>query len=142
MLASRRATGACSGRSVSGSRQKRLSQVRSLTDGREEALAQEGVLRVADDRVVFDTGRIHRECWPIEPDTLCLRFWFAVMPESSVAEMIQRSADGVRRAGTRHRSRHRALEKVTLVNERRATGVASSGLAQILALLRRCEMAP
>ncbi len=89
-------------------------------DGREETLVYEGVLRAADDRVVFDNGRIHGECWAIEPDTLTLRFGFAAAPESSVAEMIQLSADGVHRARTWHWFRHGVLEKLTLVRERRA----------------------
>ena len=79
----------------------------------------EGVLRATDDRVVFDNGRIHGECWAIEPDTLYLRFGFTAMPESNVTEMIQLSADGVRRARTWHWFRDSALEKVTLVRERR-----------------------
>lgn len=89
-------------------------------DGREETLVYEGVLRAADDRVVFDNGRILGECWAIEADALYLQFGFTAAPGSSVAEMIQLSADGMQRARTWHWSRGGVLEQVTLVRERRA----------------------
>jgi hypothetical protein len=89
-------------------------------DGREETLVYEGVLRAGDDRVVFDNGRIQGECWAIGPETLYLKFGFAAAPGTSVAEMIQLSPDGQRRARTWHWFRQGVLEKVTLVRERRA----------------------
>ncbi len=67
---------------------------------------------------MFNNGRIRGECWAIAPDTLYPWFGFAAMPESKVEEMIQLSADG-HRARTWHWFRHGALEKVTLVRERR-----------------------
>ncbi|MCM2311466.1 MAG: hypothetical protein NDI84_08685 [Steroidobacteraceae bacterium] len=96
-------------------------------DGREEALAYEGVVRASDDRVVFDNGRIRGECWAIAPDTLYLWFGFAAMPESHVTEMIQLTAGGGHRARTWHWFRDGALEKVTLVRERRVAGRTLAG---------------
>ena len=73
----------------------------------------------SNDRIVFDDGRIRGECWAIASDTLYLWFGFAATPESNVTEMIQLSADGRHRARTWHWFRDGALEKVTLVRERR-----------------------
>ena len=72
---------------------------------------------MADDRVVYDNGRIHVECWAIESDALYPTF--AAKAGLSGAEMIQLSADGLHRARTWHWFRHGALEKVTLLCERR-----------------------
>jgi hypothetical protein len=88
-------------------------------DGHEETLAYEGVVRASGDRVVFDNGRIRGECWAITLDTLYLWFGFAAMPESHVTEMIQLAGGGGHRARTWHWFRDGALEKVTLVRERR-----------------------
>lgn len=88
-------------------------------DGRAETLRYEGALRAADDRIVFDDGRIRGECWAIEPGTLYMWFAYAAAPASRVTEMIQLSADGRHRARTWHWFEDEALVKLTLVDERR-----------------------
>ena len=88
-------------------------------DGRTETLRYEGALRAADDRIVFDDGRIRGECWAIEDGTLYMWFAYAAAPASRVTEMIQLSGDGLHRARTWHWFEHEVLVKLTLVQERR-----------------------
>jgi hypothetical protein len=90
-------------------------------DGRENELVYSGSLRPADDHVVFDDGRIRGECWAIEPGTLYLFFAYVSAPAARIAEMIQLSPDGVHRARTWHWFRDHALERITLVRERRTS---------------------
>ncbi|NDD75027.1 MAG: hypothetical protein EBZ40_08645 [Gammaproteobacteria bacterium] len=93
-------------------------------DGRTETLRYEGALRAADDRVVFDDGRICGECWAIETDTLYMWFAYAAAPTTRITEMIQLSRDGQHRARTWHWFESERLVKLTLVDERRLTANA------------------
>lgn len=73
----------------------------------------------AEGKLTWDNGRIYGRLWEISTDTLYLTFGFNAQPEITCHEMIQTAADGQRRGRTWLWYRNGALDRYTLIDERR-----------------------
>jgi hypothetical protein len=74
-----------------------------------------------DGRLWF-AGDLIGSMWEVDDFTVYLRFSYRKDPGITVCEMIQIGDDGQHRARTWHWFRDRKLFKITLTNERRASG--------------------
>lgn len=86
-------------------------------DGRADRLVFEA--ECIENRIIWDAPRIAGKMWAIDDTTLYLTFYMKHDPSLVVHEMIQLSKCGQNRARTWHWLRDGAVEKLTLVDEKR-----------------------